>query len=326
MGSWTTAYGEPGSPGAGRPNLSPDERTSVLASRQHGVISTAQLRDCGLSSQAIHRRAQKRHLIRLHPRVYAVGHLALHPRWRDHAAVLACGPDALLSHRSAADLRAIRRTSSRRIEVTAPRGRHGPGSVLVHRSRLVHPEDRTVVDGIPVTSVARTLVDLADVLPLLDLQRAINEAELLGVFDLAALESTLARLPNRRGRGRLRRALGLYRPRSTFTRSQGERDFLALCRDHGLPQPGANLWVAGGEVDMIWPDAGLIVEIDGGAVHSTTRAFHEDRRRDRALAAQGFVVVRVTEADLANPAALAAEMKDLLDVRWRKPVGRRAAA
>jgi very-short-patch-repair endonuclease len=107
----------------------------------------------------------------------------------------------------------------------------------------------------------------------------------------------------------------------------GERAFLSLCRQYGLPEPRANLWVAGQEVDMAWPDAGLIVEIDGGAVHRTTRAY-EDRRRDRALAARGFQVVRVTERDLKEPAALAAEMKGLHARRRREleAVGRLAAA
>jgi predicted transcriptional regulator of viral defense system len=202
---------------------------SLLACQQHGVVSAGQLRGLGLSSQAIYRRLQKQHLIRLHPGVYAVGHLALSPRWRDFAAVLACGPDALLSHRSAADLWGLRRTSSPRIEVTAPRGRRGPAGIAVHRSRVVHSEDRTAVNAIPVTSVARTLVDLADVLSLAALKRAINEAELLGLFDLAALERTLGRLPNRRGRGRLRHALNLYVPTAAFTRSEGEREFIRLC-------------------------------------------------------------------------------------------------
>ena len=149
----------------------------MLASQQHGVVSREQLRALGLSSQAVYRRLQKRCLIRLHPGVYAVGHLALSSRWRDFAAVLACGPDALLSHRSAADLWGIRRTSSPRIEVTAPRGRKGPAGITVHRSRVVHFDDRTAVDAIAVTSVARTLADLADVLSLPALERAINEAE-----------------------------------------------------------------------------------------------------------------------------------------------------
>jgi Transcriptional regulator, AbiEi antitoxin/Protein of unknown function (DUF559) len=284
---------------------------SLLASQQHGVVSREQLRALGLSSQAVYRRLRKRCLIRLHPGVYAVGHLALSSRWRDFAAVLACGPDALLSHRSAADLWGIRRTSSPRIEVTAPRGRKGPAGITVHRSRVVHLDDRTAVDAIAVTSVARTLVDLADVLSLRALERAINEAELLGLFDLAALDRTLERLPNRGGRGRLRRALALYLPTAPFTRSQVERDFIRLCADHGLPQPSANLAIAGEEVDLIWTDARLIVEIDGTAVHGTTRAFHEDRRRDRALATRGFQVVRVTEHDLVDDAALAADMKAL---------------
>jgi putative AbiEi antitoxin of type IV toxin-antitoxin system/uncharacterized protein DUF559 len=297
---------------------------SLLASQQHGVVSARQLRALGLSSQAVYRRLQKRRLIRVHPCVYAVGHLGLSPRWRDFAAVLACGPDALLSHRSAADLWGIRRTRSARIEVTAPRGRKGPAGITVHRSRVIHPEDRTAVDAITVTSVARTLVDLADVVSLPALERAINKAELLGLFDLAALERTLERLPNRRGRGPLRRALSLFLPSAAFTRSKGERDFIRLCAKHGLPQPSANLAIAGEEVDLIWTDARVIVEIDGRAVHGTTRAFHEDRRRDRALATRGFQVVRVTEQDLHDDAALAAEMMALRARRLAELVDRNA--
>lgn len=325
MGFLADAYGEPDGPGRQSGPRSADERVSLLAARQHGVVSTTQLRECGLTSQAIYRRLQKRRLIRLYPNVYAVGQLALSSGWREQAAVLACGPDALGSHRMGAAVWGFRRTSSARLEVTAPRGRRGPAGIIVHRSRLIHPEDRAVVSGIPVTSVARTLVDLADVLALPSLRNAINEAELLRLFDLAALERTLARLPNRRGRGYLDAALSLYRPRTAFTRSQGERDFLRLCADHGLPKPKTNLSVAGREVDFVWRDAGLVVEIDGEAVHRTTQAFHEDRRRDRVLAAQGFLVVRVTHADLKEPASLASEMKRLLHAR-RASVGRLSAA
>ena len=321
VGPVANGYGEPEGPGAVAAVAapSPDERISLLASRQHGVISTVQLRESGLTDQAIHRRVAKRRLIRLHLGVYAVGQLALHPRWRDHAAVLACGPEALLSHRSAADLWGIRRTSSTRIEVTAPRGRKGRAGIALHRSRVIHREDRAAVDAIPVTSVARTLIDLADVLSLPALQRAINEAELLGLLELTALARTLERLPNRRGRARLHRALALYQPRVAFTRSRGEREFIRLCADHGLPQPKANLTIAGLEVDLLWPDARLVIEVDGLEVHRTTRAFHEDRRRDRLLAARGFQVVRVTELDLEDGPALAAEMKALRGRRLADP-------
>ena len=158
--------------------------------------------------------------------------------------------------------------------------------MTVHRSRVIHPEDRTAVDAIAVTSVGRTLVDLAEVASLPALERAINEAELLGLFDLAALERTLERLPNRRGRGRLRRALAFYLPSAAFTRSKGERDFIRLCADHGLPQPSANLAIAGEEVDLIWTDARVIVEIDGRAVPaprgpSTKTAGGTERWRQR---------------------------------------------
>jgi hypothetical protein len=186
------------------------------------------------------------------------------------------------------------RSGSPRIEVTAPRGRRPRGGITVHRSRLIHPDDRAVVDCIPVTSVARTLVDLADVLSEPRLADALKEAEVLRLFDLTALEATLGRLPGRRGRHRLGRVLAEYSPEPRFTRTQIERRFLRLCAKHDLPLPDVNLWIAGHEVDFYWPDARLAIETDGAATHLTRRAFHEDRRRDRRLAALGIQVNRVS--------------------------------
>jgi hypothetical protein len=145
------------------------------------------------------------------------------------------------------------RSGSPRIEVTAPRGRRPRGGITVHRSRLIHPDDRAVVDCIPVTSVARTLVDLADVLSEPRLADALKEAEVLRLFDLTALEATLGRLPGRRGRHRLGRVLAEYSPEPRFTRTQIERRFLRLCAKHDLPLPDVNLWIAGHEVDFYWP-------------------------------------------------------------------------
>jgi hypothetical protein len=206
-----------------------------------------------------------------------------------------------------------------RIEVTAPRGRKPREGILVHRSRVIHPEDVATVEAIPVTSVSRTLVDFADVADEPRVERAVNEAELRGLFDLRAVERAIERLPNRVGRGRLRRALEAFYPEPAFTRSEGERRFVRVCRDHGLPPPSANLWVAGHEVDLIWPDAGIVVEIDGAATHRTTLAFHRDRRRDRELAAHGLQVVRLTGRDLSDPTALAADMRAVRACRLQEP-------
>ena len=183
---------------------------------------------------------------------------------------------------------------------------------------MLDPEDRALIDGIPVTSVARTLVDLAEVLDDARYAAAINQAELLHLFDLAAIEATMARLPGRRGRHRIRRVLAAYRPEPAFTRSDGERRLLVLCREHGLPAPLANTWLGEQEVDLYWPDARLAVEFDGREVHGTTKAFHEDRRRDRALAARGVQVARVTARDLADAATLAGELRAIRADRLRR--------
>jgi very-short-patch-repair endonuclease len=292
-----------------------------LASDQHGVVAQSQLVALGLTPQAIYRRRQRGSLIALYRGVYAVGHVALTARSRELAAVFACGSGAMLSHRSAAALWGLRRTSSARIEVTAPRGRKPRDGVVVHRSRALEEEDLALVEAVPTTSVARTLVDLADVLRPSSLEKAVNESELLGLFDLRAVERALERVSFRRGRGRLAGVLQTYRSEPHFTRSAGERRLLRVCREHGLPCPEANVWVAGHEIDLYWPDARLVVEFDGRAVHGTTRAFHDDRRRDRALAARGIQVTRVTERDLDDEPALAGELRQ---IRARRLVSRAA--
>jgi very-short-patch-repair endonuclease len=262
------------------------------------VVSVEHLLAAGLSHREITTRVRNGLLHRLHRGVYAVGHMALTPRSREMAAVLACGPDAVLSHRSAAVLWGLLR-SAPRIEVTAPRSRKRRAGLAVHRSRVLSAVDRVVLDGIPVTGVARTLVDLADLLSERRLADAVHEAEVRRLFDLKAVEAALARVPGRGGRHRLGRVLAAYEPRP-FTRSDGERRVLALCREQGLLQPRVNALVEGYEVDFWWPDAGLVVELDGEAVHHTRRAFREDRRRDRALATAGIHVLRVPPEDVGE--------------------------
>ena len=294
-----------------------DRAVSALAGRQHGVIAIAQLLRLGLTKDGIRRRIESGFLHRLWRGVYAVGHLALTPRSRELAAVFACGPSALLSHRSAGRLWGVLKSSSPRIEVTAPRGIKSKAGITVRASRVLDRDaDRAVIDAIPVTSLARTLVDLAEVLDDARLSDAINEAEILQLFDLTALEAAIARVPGRRGRHGLRRVLAAYRPEPRLLRNDHERRLLSICRRHGLPEPDTNVVVLGREVDLLWPRAGLVVEYDGVATHSTHRAFHADRRRDRALAAAGFHVVRVTWPDISGDgSALAAELRAILAAR-----------
>jgi very-short-patch-repair endonuclease len=286
------AYGANGGP----PRL--DAALAALASRQYGVVSRAQLVQLGFGRQAILRRLESDRLRRLHPGVYAVGHWALTSHSRDLAAVLACGPQALLSHRAAGRRLGLLRSGAP-IEVTAPRGCKPKPGITIHRTRLIHSDDRSTIEGIPVTSVARTIVDLADVLRDRPLAALVNEAEIRRVFDLTAIEETLSRLPGRRGGPRLARVLAAYTEPSGYDANKAERLFVRLCHDHGLPKP-QRIAIAGYELDFYWEDARLTIEVDGAAFHRTRRAFHEDRRRDRRLAGLGIQVARVPWRDLTE--------------------------
>jgi very-short-patch-repair endonuclease len=239
-----------------------------------------------------------------------VGHKLLTFRGAYMAAVLACGPLARLSHRSAADLWEIAHSSAALADVTVPHGvREHPG-IRLHRSRCLIPEDHAVREGIPVTSLARTLLDLAAVAPT-RLDRALEQSERMKLFDLAAVDSLLARIRGHAGAGRLRAALAIYRP-SPFTRSELERRFLELVREAGLPTPSVNAFVAGHEVDALWMDHALVVELDGYEHHRSRAAFERDRRRDLELRLAGFEVLRLTWQRVANePAVVAKQLRSL---------------
>lgn len=293
---------------------SADRRAQDLAGRQHGIVKRKQVTGAGLSREGVRRRVESGWLVPLYDGVYAVGHMALTYHSDLIAAVYACGDEALASHRAAGKLWGILR-GSQPIEVTAPRSREPKKGFILHRSRHIHDEDRALIDNIPVTSLARTLVDLADVLSEERLADAVNEAELRQLFDLKPVERVLARLPGRRGRHKLRRVLSAYKDVRPFTRSRGERLVFAICDQLGLLKPRVNTWVHGYEVDFYWPEAGLVLEFDGG-VHGTTRRFYDDRKRDRALAARGIHVVRATDRD--DRSALANELAQILSIRTRR--------
>ena len=296
----------------GPPSL--DVAVSELARRQHGVVALEQLVALGLSARAVQQRAARGRLHRLHRGVYAVGHTALAREGRWLAAVLACGEGAALSHRSGGALHSLRQSSHVRIEVTAPRGRKGPSAVDVHRSRNLPPHHVTTVDGIPVTTPARTLVDLADVLSPQALARAVHEAEVLRLLDVDAVHEALE---GRRG-ARLLRPL-LATPEAP-SREEFVRRFAALCRRERLPLPSFNAYVELPdrltEVDAIWREQRVIAELDGAAVHLTRRAFEADRAKDLALAAEGYLVVRITWRRLIRePRAVACGLRRILDAR-----------
>jgi very-short-patch-repair endonuclease len=234
------------------------------------------------------------------------------------AAVIACGPKAVLSHRSAAALWGLREDSRSRIDVTAP-GRRGriPAGIDAHRHGSLRPADRTSVDGIPCTSVSRTLLDLAAVVPYRDLRYAVKQAEVERRFDLSEMNELLGRSRGRRGIARLRTAIALHDSREQLTRRDLEARFFDMCRrfDLSLPEVNGHLVVNGSSMmpDFLWREAGLIVEADSRKFHGTLTAFEEDRRRDQLLTAAGWTVIRCTWRQvLYEPERLARTIRTLL--------------
>jgi very-short-patch-repair endonuclease len=236
--------------------------------------------------------------------------LSRHARWL--AAVLAAGPDAVLSHRSAAALWGIRNTTRAVIEITAPRLCRRP-YIQSHRA-VLRPDEVTVENGIPVTNPARTLFDLAAVVTPQQLRHALNEAEIRRLASAIPLDALVARHPRRKGTTALNRALEHQRQTGeTVTRSDFETAFLDFIAQHGLPRPRMNEPLGPYHPDALWPDHRLIVELDSYAIHTTREAFEADRERDRDLQASGYRVLRITWRQLAqNPKALATELRSHL--------------
>ncbi len=275
-----------------RPESAKDKQIGVLATSQHGIVSTEQLHEIGLDNRAVSRRVAAGRLIRMHRGVFAVGHTALKPEGYWMAAVLACGPDAALSHASAAALWGIRPTSAALTDVVIPTqaGRRRRKGIRVHRTDL---PQTTTHRGIPVTSPARTLTDLATTLPRRALTRAVEEAEKRDL-DLSGLEE----LTGRPGAAAVREELNRLPKRNT--RSSFEIAFLRFCRAHDIPTPQANVDVHGLLVDFTWPDARVVVEADSFEHHGTRQAFERDRHRDAVLHAAGYHTARYTHRQLTK--------------------------
>jgi very-short-patch-repair endonuclease len=278
------------------PASPPDLRVAKLAARQWGVVSVAQLRALGLTKDAVRRRAQAGRLHRLHQGVYAVGHTVLKREGRWLAAVLACGTGAVLSHRSAAAHWGLLQSEATRTDVTTPRTRAGNATIRLHRSHSLIARDTTTHQGIPITSVPRTLLDLAATVRPDRLERALAQAEHLELYDHRATTELLARANGHRGQKALTEATALE-PR--LTRSEWEVRLLKLVRAAALPEPLMNLPLDApdyGECrpDFHWPSHRLIVETDGWRSHRTRASFERDRAKDAALTAAGYRVVRFT--------------------------------
>src|SRR3954468_1122628 len=270
---------------------SPDWEIGEWAEANHGVVARHELFEMGIGRGALEHRVRAGRLRVVYRGVYAVGHRALtaHGRWI--AAVKAGGPGALLSHISAAALWNLIRSSSPIIHVTTP-GRASPRGIRVHRVRRLRPDDVAVVDGVPVTSVARTLLDLADVLPARQLIRAVEQAERLRVFDMRAIAAL--RSDGRRIK-KLRTAIAALAGEPPRANSHWERDLLDFCDDHDIPRPELNVIVEGHEVDALWRAKQVVVELDSYLFHRHLKAFEEDRRKYAKLQLTGYLVLPLTK-------------------------------
>jgi hypothetical protein len=273
---------------------SADSAIAALAARQHGRVARWQLLELGVGRRAIGHRVARGWLLVEWPGVYAVGHPSRTLEGRFMAAVLASGPDAVLSHRSAAMLWGIRRTDRAGIEVTTPRDRRPLRGIERHRSSLP-PDEVTTHRGIPVTTVPRTLLDLAAVLNVRQFARAVNEVEVQRLWDPLSLNDVVQRHPHRRGVQAIRSILEDEHI-GHITRCELEKRFLEFVQGAGLPTPEANahLYAAGRwfEVDCLW---------------------RRDRLRDRALQVAGWRIVRITWRQLHDSAAaVAADLRALL--------------
>jgi very-short-patch-repair endonuclease len=291
-----------------------DQLIGDLAERQHGCVAHWQLRRMSLGRGAIEHRLRCGRLHRIHHGVYAVGHRMLGPDGWRMAAVLAAGADAVLTHHSATDLWGLQTSARRRHDVTSPRQLRSRPAIRMHQAHL--PSDEvTLVRGIPVTTVPRTILDVAATAPPLAVARLIHESEVKRLWDPLSLFDLLARYPRRSGTAAITAALAERSssvPKEVFTQA-----FAEFLDRRSLPRPEFNVWLdVGGrlyEIDCLWRERRVIVELDGRAAHDTARAFESDRAKDRRLTVARWRPLRVTWRQLhRGEAELAADLAALL--------------
>lgn len=290
-------------------------RALNCAARQGGAIARAQLRALGLDDDRIDRLVRAGWLVRVHRGVYRIG--VLTPRGLLFAAVLATGPRSAVSHRSAAHEHGLLRTRPPAVvDVTAPTSRRRRKGIRPHESRLGEAEIATR-GGLRITTVARTLLDIATGLSEPRLQAAVDEARVQRRLNLPAVEATIVRAPGHHGAGALRRALARHDPGRGRPIGDFERRAIAFLRDHDFPPYVRNfVVVVEGEpfsLDVVWLERRVALELDGRTFHDNAPSFASDRRRSRRLAAAGWQIVRGTWEDLDDrPDELAADVWALL--------------
>jgi very-short-patch-repair endonuclease len=293
-----------------------DRAVAALAGKQHGIVARWQLLELGLTETMIKTRLRHSALHRLHRGVFVCGHRSTTTESRWMAAVLAFGPAAVLSHRSAGQLWGLVPRSSIIPEVTRP-GRAGGRPRLVAHEGTLMADEVVRVRGIPVTSVPRTMFDLAGMLREREVERAWNEMEVREYRDRLSVPDLVQRYPGRKGTVLLTRLADRKTVPLGITRNDLEEAFLALVDRFRLPRPRMNAHLAIRdrfyEIDCLWEDRRVAIELDGGAAHGTAQAFQKDRERDRILAAERYTTARITWRQITEtPAEVAADLALIL--------------
>jgi hypothetical protein len=269
---------------------SPWTQIAQIAAGQHGNITTEQLLALGMGRGAIRYAQRTGRLFRVYRGVYAVGRPPVAPLERAAAAVLACGPKALLSHSSAMALWGVWKHWDEPFEVTVA-GDRRPSGIRIHRCSTLTRRDIDRQHGTPVTSPARTALDMAPRLKRRPLTRLINDARRAKLLTLEDLADVVARNLSHPGTPLLRPHLD--NPQNP-TRSGGEDDFPIFCQRHHLPTPLMDTTLHGFEVDAYFPEERVIVELDGWPFHRYRESFEGDRDRDATMLAHGIPTVRIT--------------------------------
>jgi very-short-patch-repair endonuclease len=269
----------------------------AIADAQRGQVARDQLLDAGVDRHAIDRRLGNGRVERVYWGVYSLPGTSELASAAEAAALLACGPGAVLSHHSAATLWELRPGQARPVHVTIPTDRGGPApaGVKLHRSRILTPADIRIRNGLPVTSPARTLLDVAATLPDRDIERLLDEALFARrIVTRAEIGSLLRRAGGHPGRARLTR-INAAHTRTTDTESPPAEKLFGLIRAAGLPEPEVQVQILEYKLDFFWPELNLAVEVDAYGTHGSPARFEADRRRDaRLLAERGIVVIRIT--------------------------------
>jgi very-short-patch-repair endonuclease/predicted transcriptional regulator of viral defense system len=283
-----------------------------LAAEQHGVVALWQLYGLGLPRGWIEHKLRAGRLHPVYRGVYAVGYPGRSALGGTMAAVLACGREAKLSHWSAVRHWGLLQTNRAVVDVVASGNRPGPKGIHVHRCKLM-PDEWTRRDGIPVTTIPRTLLDIAPSANQRQLRRATNAAARLGWLNARVINDLLARHRGRAGIAAFRAAIAAVSPETRRTRSDLEDYFLQTCRRYSLPTPIVNATIEGFEVDFYFPGTSLIVELDSYEYHRTPHEFDYDRRRDAHLKKKRYEVLRVSEMWLdSDPGGVADTVRELL--------------